>query len=86
VTEKIETTGILPPEVTDQQVTAIHFDANHVVSSIDYLTQANAKNVQIVSKTTPTEGHEFTVMEQLFGNFGRFATPARSINPRDTGH
>ena len=86
ISEKIETVGMLPPAVTDQQIVAVRFDANHVVTAIDHYTIADAKNVQNVSKTTPTEGHDFSVMEQLFGNFGRFATPGRNVSPRDLGH
>ena len=86
ITEKKETVGVFAPKVTEQNVTAIHFDANHVVASIDEHGKDEAKNVQLVEKTTPSEGRHLTVMEQMLGNLGRFSAPGRSISPRDLGH
>ncbi len=80
-----ETVGMWAPEVADQNVTAIHFDGNHVVTSIDTHTKADAKNVEVVEKVTPSEGHELTIIEQLLGNLGKFSAPGRQIDPRGLG-
>lgn len=85
ITEKKETVGPLPPEVTEQNVTAIHFDANHIVTAVTDHAKDEGKEVVLVDKTTPTEGHSLGAMEQLLGNVGRFSAPSRGINPRDLG-
>lgn len=86
ITEKKERVGIFAPKVVEQHVTAIRFDVEHVVADVTEVKKEDGKPVEFVSKTTPTEGHEMTVMEQMLGNFGRFNAPGRSINPRDLGH
>ncbi|MFZ4540257.1 MAG: outer membrane protein assembly factor BamE [Rickettsiales bacterium] len=87
ITQKQERTGIFATEVTEQHITAIQFDTNKVVSDIGEFTKEDGKPVQMVSKTTPTEGHSVTFMEQMLGNFGRFNSPSRagSATPRNMG-
>lgn len=85
ITQKKERVGIFSPEVTEQEVTEIYFDANGTVSDIKTRNKEDGKNVELVSKTTPTEGHEMTIVEQLFGNLGRFSAPGRGISQRDLG-
>ena len=85
ISEKKETVGMFAPEVTDQSVTAVLFDEAHTVTDIQRRGKAYWQNVQFVTKTTPTEGHELGVMEQLLGNFGRFSAPGRQISSRDMG-
>jgi outer membrane protein assembly factor BamE (lipoprotein component of BamABCDE complex) len=85
ITEKKETRGLLAPEIVDQKVTAVTFDENDAVKSIDEVGKGKAKHVDYVEKTTPTEGRTLSAMEQLMGNFGRFNTPGREIDPRTMG-
>ncbi|MES2984541.1 MAG: outer membrane protein assembly factor BamE [Pseudomonadota bacterium] len=85
VTQKQERVGVLAPEVTEQHVTAISFDGNKIVKDISEYAKEEGKLVDIVDKTTPTEGHKITFMEQMLGNFGRFNSPGRSIDPRNLG-
>lgn len=85
VTQKQERVGMFAPEVTEQQVTSITFDANHVVKEVSAFTKEEGKPVQIVGKTTPTEGHNMTIIEQMLGNLGRFNTPSRGVGSRNIG-
>ncbi len=85
ITQVKERVGMLAPEVADQQVIAITFDANQVVTSVERYTKEQGKPVQMVSKTTPTEGHSFTMIEQLLGNLGRFNAPGRGMSQRNMG-
>lgn len=85
ISERKETLAFYAPEVADQKVVAIHFDANERVADITEYSKEDSKPVSIVNKQTPTEGHEMTVMEQLLGNFGRFNAPGRQIDPRNLG-
>jgi outer membrane protein assembly factor BamE (lipoprotein component of BamABCDE complex) len=85
VTQKQERVGVFAPEVTEQHVTAITFDADKQVSAIEEFTKEQGKQVQMVSKTTPTEGHTITVIEQVLGNMGRFNAPSRGMSQRNMG-
>jgi outer membrane protein assembly factor BamE (lipoprotein component of BamABCDE complex) len=85
MTQKQERTGVFAPEVTEQQVTAIVFDGDKRVSEIRSYTKADGKPVQMVSKTTPTEGHDLTFIEQMLGNLGRFNAPGRGLSDRNMG-
>lgn len=86
VTQKQERVGVFAPEVTEQHVTAISFDAEHVVNNIEQYKKEDGKPVQMVGKTTPTEGHKVTIMEQMLGNLGRFNAPGRGMSNRNMGH
>mgnify|MGYP000290544164 CR=1 FL=1 len=83
INERKETYGMFAPEVADQNVTAIYFGADKTVASIEQYKKEDGKNVELVSKTTPTEGRHLTAVEQLLGNVGRFAAPGRQIDPRN---
>jgi outer membrane protein assembly factor BamE (lipoprotein component of BamABCDE complex) len=80
-----ETRGLLAPEIAEQNVAAIRFDANQVVAAIESHTKADAVPVEMVEKTTPTEGRKLGVMEQLLGNVGRFSAPGRGMSDRNMG-
>lgn len=85
ITQKQERVGMFAPEVTEQHVVAIQFDSNKLVSEIGEFKMEEGKPVQIVSKTTPTEGHDLTFIEQMLGNLGRFNSPTRGMSNRNMG-
>ena len=86
ITVRKETKGMLATEITDQHVIAIQFDAKQLVSKIDEYDMKDGQQVIAVTKKTPTEGNALTFQQQLFGNFGRFSTPGRAIDPKGLGH
>ena len=86
ITEKRETVGPYAPEVTEQHVTAIHFDAGHVVTVIDDHPKQDGQAVTFVDKETPVEGTHEGVVQQMIGNIGRFGAPGKTIDPRDISH
>ena len=83
INERKETYGMFAPEVADQGVVAINFDENKQVASIEEYKKQDGKAIQVVSRKTPTEGRELTVIEQIMGNVGRFSAPGRQIDPRN---
>lgn len=85
INERKETMGFYAPEVADQKVVAIHFDADKKVANVETYSKKDSKPVTIVGKETPTEGHQLGFMEQMLGNFGRFNAPGRGISARDLG-
>lgn len=72
VGQRTEQRAFFAPEVTDRQVLRIRFDDNGVLTAVDRLTLADGEDIDPNSRTTPTVGHELTVLEQVMGNVGRF--------------
>ena len=68
---KIEQEAYFLPEEVDRQILIITFDDFGVVEKTEFLGMDDAIEVEPESRITPTEGKNFTVWQQLFGNFGR---------------
>lgn len=70
--------------VLHQNVVALSFDDHGVLRGVKTLNKSNALGATMVSRETPSPGTEASVLQQLFGNVGRFtpggvsagATPA----------
>ncbi len=58
--------------LTSQDVLRVRFDDNGVVAGVDRFDMADAREVVPNSDVTPTGGNEYTILEQLVGNIGRF--------------
>ena len=69
------------PQVIDQEVFAITFDDKGMVRNVSHLTMADAEPITPNPNATPAPGREFTVLEQLIGNFGRFSGSNDKKNP-----
>lgn len=69
------------PALLDQQVLAVDFDDKGVVRDVQHLTMADREQVTPNPNATPAPGREFTVLEQLIGNFGRFSANNTEKNP-----
>lgn len=72
ITRKTEQLAFFAEEVTDQQVVAVEFDENGVLKGVQRFTLEDAKDIQLVERETPSRGKELTVLQQIFGNVGRF--------------
>jgi len=59
-------------KIMEQDVLAIRFNKAGVVSGVKRYAMADGKVLTPVERKTPTRGKEMTVLEQLFGNVGRF--------------
>lgn len=75
VSSRKEAIAFLKPEVVEQEAVDITFDAAGVVSSLNIYNQDNAKEIDLVKRTTPTEGHSLSFIDQTLGNLGRFNKP-----------
>ncbi len=72
ISEKTETLAFFEPEVTTRNVVIVRFDTKGVVKGVETLGLAQGREVEPIERITPTAGREYTVMEQLIGNLGRF--------------
>jgi outer membrane protein assembly factor BamE (lipoprotein component of BamABCDE complex) len=66
------------PKITKQDVVAIKFDRDDLVSSIERYDMKDAKDVSPVARETPTRGKQLTFMQQMFGNFGKISATDNS--------
>ena len=61
------------PEVLERKVIVVSFDDEGVVADTTIYTLEDGQEVDLVGRVTPTEGRDFTFIQQLFGNLGRFS-------------
>src|SRR5215469_13932717 len=64
--------AFLEPQLLDQQVVAIRFDDKGIVVGIDRKGLSDANAITPNPNATPAPGREYTFLEQLIGNFGKF--------------
>lgn len=78
--EKTETTSFFDPDVISRKVLALTFNEDGLLQTADYITEADAKKVEIVTKTTPAPGREMNAFEQFISNIGKFNQSGMSQN------
>lgn len=72
MSDTTQTRAFFTPSILKSNVTRIEFNDKGIVSSLESLSEKDHQVVSHVKRTTPTSGHSFGVLEQIFGNFGRF--------------
>jgi len=72
--ETTEQRGIFEPEVTARRIIKVQFskEDNETIASIEDIDPKNAKDISPVARKTPTAGKEFTVLQQLISNMGKY--------------
>lgn len=68
-----ETVAFFEPETVDQRVVLIAFDTANRVEILSEYDLEDGKPVIPTNRVTPTAGREITILQQLFGNLGRFS-------------
>jgi outer membrane protein assembly factor BamE (lipoprotein component of BamABCDE complex) len=66
-----EKKGILDPKVTDERIVMVQFDADGIVNTIKDVG-GQGEDIPFDRSKTPTSGNEMTVLQQFFGNLGKF--------------
>ena len=59
------------PDVLERNVLVVSFDDTGYVSYKQIYSLADGREIELIERETPTEGRDFTVMQQLLGNLGR---------------
>jgi outer membrane protein assembly factor BamE (lipoprotein component of BamABCDE complex) len=77
ISQKTRSTALHPTEVLDQQVVSIAFDDKGIVRDIVHRSMADAEPIVPNPNATPAPCREFTFLEQLIGNFGKFSTKGK---------
>jgi outer membrane protein assembly factor BamE (lipoprotein component of BamABCDE complex) len=76
ISTKSETIAFATPDIVEQDIHKITFNKEGVVTKLENLTEMDAREIEFADDVTPTEGNDFTVLQQLLGNFGRFNNEA----------
>ncbi len=71
ISSTTEQRAFLKATEVKRQVIAVRFDKNDQVTSLGQYGLEDGKIIDINSRTTPTRGRELTMLQQLFGNFGK---------------
>lgn len=87
ISKQTQRIAFLDPEVLDQKVIVVEFDKKGVVKAIHKYGEQDGKDVQIVSRTTPTRGKAVNVLDQImytllrqFGNGGNASSVRDPFN------
>jgi len=73
ISQRTERFAFMAEETIDRQVLAISFGRDGVVTDVRRFTLEDGQEVAFNERVTPTRGREMTVLEQFFGNIGRFS-------------
>jgi outer membrane protein assembly factor BamE (lipoprotein component of BamABCDE complex) len=74
INKSTENFAFFEPTVVGQNVVAINFDPEGRVENIRRYTLEDGRLIDPITRKTPTQGRELGILEQLFGNVGRFNT------------
>ena len=85
ISKRSEHLAFFEEKVLDQQVVAIDFDSEGTIADVRRYHLDDARNIVLVGRVTPTTGRELGLLEQLFGNVGRFATDGEQTVNSPTG-
>jgi outer membrane protein assembly factor BamE (lipoprotein component of BamABCDE complex) len=72
ISQRSEQMSFYQSEITAQDVVTIDFDAGGVVQDIGQQDMSMAQNIEPSTDKTRTMGNEFSLLQQLLGNVGRF--------------
>jgi outer membrane protein assembly factor BamE (lipoprotein component of BamABCDE complex) len=72
ISRRIKQVAFLNPDVLDQQVYIVNFDAAGVVRGVDHKDLKDGREIEPAPGATPAPGKELTFLEQVLGNIGRF--------------
>lgn len=85
ISQETQDVAFFKPRLKDEKVVSISFNDQGVVRQIAFLDLDNHVEVVPNPDATPAPGREFTLLEQLIGNFGRFSgTEAGGGGPSPT--
>ncbi|MEX1034890.1 MAG: outer membrane protein assembly factor BamE [Sneathiella sp.] len=74
ISSKTEHYAFFAKEVKERNIVIVLFDIDDVVAEVADLSLEDGQEIEIVQRETPTGGRELSLLEQLFGNLGRFNT------------
>lgn len=71
--ERTEQIAFFEPDVIERSVLVVTFNDAGRVDDTKLYTIEDGQEIAMVDRTTPTEGNQLTIWQQLIGNIGRFS-------------
>lgn len=81
--QKTEKKGILDPKIIDERIVEVTFADDGLVQTIKERKDGR-KDVPLVGRTTPSSGNDYTFIQQMLGNLGKY-NKADTSSAADTG-
>jgi outer membrane protein assembly factor BamE (lipoprotein component of BamABCDE complex) len=85
ISRRIKQVSFFDPDVLDQQVYIVNFDAAGVVRGVDHKDLKDGQDIEPAPGATPAPGRELTFLEQVLGNIGRFNKGGSSSSDSGSG-
>ncbi len=77
ISSTVEQNMFFAPKITDRKILAIKFDDTETVAKIANYGLKDGVVFDFISRKTPTRGKELTIIQQMFGNLGKFNQTSR---------
>jgi outer membrane protein assembly factor BamE (lipoprotein component of BamABCDE complex) len=81
ISQKQETWAFMKPVMVEQNVMQLNFNDSGRLTAIKRYELTDSRDIEMVSRITPTAGKELTILEQIMGNVGRFSGPRQEGSP-----
>lgn len=76
--QREEKKGILDPKVTEERIVVVTFNPKDGMVDKIVDRQNGREDIPVVQRTTPTSGNDYTFIQQMLGNLGKFNAPQQS--------
>jgi outer membrane protein assembly factor BamE (lipoprotein component of BamABCDE complex) len=73
ISETTESKAFLAPEIAEEKMYVLVFDGKGYLKEIRTFQGEQRQLVENVDRITPTHGYSRSILEQIFGNFGRIS-------------
>jgi outer membrane protein assembly factor BamE (lipoprotein component of BamABCDE complex) len=82
--QKTKKKGILDPKLSEEKIILISFDADGKVGAVTQ-QQSGREDIPLVQRTTPVSGNDYTFLQQMIGNVGKFNKQPQSAIETSSG-
>lgn len=72
VGENTETLGVFKADVKERRIIRVSFNEDGILQEVTDVDPNMTEEINLVDRKTPTAGKEFTAIQQMIGNVGRF--------------
>ncbi|OIN85391.1 MAG: hypothetical protein AUJ12_09590 [Alphaproteobacteria bacterium CG1_02_46_17] len=84
--QRTEKKGILDPKIVEERIIVVTFNAEDGMVDKILQRQDGREDVPVVQRTTPTSGNDYTFIQQMLGNIGKFnKDPGNAANTAGGG-
>jgi outer membrane protein assembly factor BamE (lipoprotein component of BamABCDE complex) len=78
ISQKTENVPMNVPQVRERTVIAVQFNDTGIVEDVRTIGKDAGRDIDPVARTTPSAGHEPSLLRDLFGNIGRVGADTSS--------